>query len=150
MVQTGSQRTRGVELEAVGSVTSAWEVAAGYANQDAFITSRTSAAPAGARVALVPRHTLSLWNRYQVTPRWGAGVGVIHRSDMYAAVDNTVTLPGYVDVDGALYVTLTRSLHAQANVENLFDATYYATANGNNNISPGSRRAIRVSLVSGF
>src|SRR3712207_1774907 len=120
-LQTGSQRSKGFELGANGSVTSAWEIAGGYANQEAVITSTTTAAPAGAKVPLVPRHTLSLWNRVQVAPRWGAGLGVIHRSDMYAAIDDKVTLPGFVEVDAALYFAATRQLRLQANVENVLD-----------------------------
>jgi catecholate siderophore receptor len=150
IVQTGSQRTNGFELGVNGSVTSAWEIAGAYANQNAFITSTTAAAPLGARVPLVPRQTISVWNRYQVARRFGAGLGIVHRSDMYAAIDNGVTLPSFVDFDGALYVTLARSVRAQAFVENLFNTRYYVTAHNNNNISPGSQRAVRVSIASGF
>jgi catecholate siderophore receptor len=149
-LQTGSQRTKGFELGLSGSVTAAWEIAGGYANQNAFITSTTTAAPTGARVALVPRHTLSVWNKYQVSQRWGAGLGVVHRSDMFAAIDNKVTLPSFVELDGALYVMLPRHVRAQANIENLFNTRYYVTAHNNNNISPGSQRAVRVSLASTF
>jgi catecholate siderophore receptor len=150
VLQTGSQRTKGFELGATGSITPAWEIVAAYANQDAVITSTTAAAPAGARVPLVPRNTLSVWNRYQVARRWGVGVGVDHQSDMYAAIDNKVTLPSFVELDGALYLTLGHNIRAHAYFENVFGVTYYVTAHNNNNISPGSPRAIRVSIVSGF
>jgi catecholate siderophore receptor len=150
VLQTGSQRTKGFELGASGSITPAWEIVAAYANQDAIITSTTAAAPAGARVPLVPRNTLSVWNRYQFARRWGVGLGVDHQSDMYAAIDNKVTLPSFVELDGALYLTLGHNIRAHAYLENLFGVTYYVTAHNNNNISPGSPRAIRVSIVSGF
>jgi catecholate siderophore receptor len=150
ILQTGSQRTKGFELGVHGSITPAWEIAAAYANQDAFITSTTTAAPTGAKVPLVPRQTLAVWNRYQVARRWGVGLGVEHQSDMYAAIDNNVTLPSFVEIDGAVYVTVARNVRVQAYLENLFDATYYVTAHNNNNISPGSPRAVRVSIVSGF
>ena len=73
IVQTGSQRTNGYELGVNGSITPAWSVAGGYAYQDAFVTSATTAAAAGAQVAQVPHHTLSLWNNYQIHPRVAAG-----------------------------------------------------------------------------
>jgi len=38
----------------------------------------------------------------------------------------------------------------QINIENLFDTRYYATADGNNNISPGSPRAIRGAMRVNF
>lgn len=150
IVQTGSQRTNGWELGLNGRITRVWQIAGGYAYQDAFVADATTAAPAGAQVAQVPHHTLSLWNLYQLRPKVGAGLGIAHRTDMYAAIDNTVTLPGYTDIDAAVYVSLTEGMRVQANVENLFARTYYVTANNNTNISPGSPRALRVALIARF
>ena len=149
-VQTGSQRTKGFELSVTGSVTPDWEVIAGYANQDAYVTSRTAAAPVGAKVPLVPRNTLSLWNRYQLVPALGLGAGLIYQDDMFAAIDDTVTLPSFVRFDLAAYYSVTRYLRIQANLENLFDKKYYATAHSNDNITPGSPRAVRVTVATGF
>ena len=149
-LQTGSQRTTGFELGANGNVTDRWEIAVAYANQGAEITSTTAAAPAGAKTPLVPRNTVSLWNRYQLLPRLGAGVAVVHRSDMYAAIDNAVTIPGFTEVDAAVFLKLGWNMRAQAYLENLLDTDYYETAHSNNNISPGSGRVLRVSLVTGF
>ena len=149
-IQTGSQRTKGFELGATGTLTPLWQIAAGYANQDAYISSQTSQAPAGAKVPLVPRNTFSLWNRYQVHRRWGVGVGVIYQDDMFAAVDNTVTLPSFTRFDAGVFFTLSRELRAQVNVENVFDEDYFITSHSNNNISPGSPRAVRASMTAGF
>ena len=146
VVQTGEQRTTGWEIGASGSVTSRWQIAGGYANQLAKIVSRTSAAAPGTRVPLVPRQTLSLWNRYQLHSRFGTGVGVVYQAKMFAAVDNTVTLPAFTRIDAAAFLTLSRSLRAQLNIENLFDTRYYATSQGNNNIMPGSPRSLRFAL----
>jgi len=150
IIQTGSQRTNGFEVGLNGSVTRAWRLAGGYAYQDAFITSATAAARAGAQVGQVPHHTFSLWNNYQIISRLGAGLGIIHRSDMFAAVDNTVTLPGYTRADAAVFFSLTEKIRLQANVENLLDKRYYTNADSNTNISPGSSRAIRIGLTARF
>jgi catecholate siderophore receptor len=150
IVQTGSQRTNGFEIGLNGSVTRSWRMIGGYAYQDAFITSATTAASAGARVAQVPHHNFSLWNNYQIVSRVAAGLGVIHRSDMFAAIDDTVTLPGYTRADAAVYFSLSEKLRLQANVDNLLDKKYYINADGNNNISPGSPRLIRVGLTATF
>jgi catecholate siderophore receptor len=149
-VQTGSQRTRGWELGLTGNVTGAWQVAGGYASQRAEITSATSAAKAGTTVPLVPRHQVSLWNRYQLRPALGLGLGVVHQADMFAAIDNTVTLPGFTRVDAAAFFALTSQVRAQVNVENLLDRRYYGTSHGNNNIMPGAPRTVRVSLSTGL
>jgi catecholate siderophore receptor len=147
LVQTGRQRSNGHEIGLVGNFTAAWQVAAGYAAQEATIVSRTSAAAEGATVPLVPRQTFSVWNRYQLVPRLGAGFGVVHQTRMFAAIDNTVTLPGFTRVDAAAFVTLRESLRAQLNVENLLDERYYPTSHGNNNIAPGAPRTLRFSLT---
>jgi catecholate siderophore receptor len=146
VVQTGAPRTTGWEVGASGTVNARWQVAGGYANQLAKIVSRTSAAAPGARVPLVPRQMLSLWNRYQLHSRVGAGVGLVYQAGMFTAIDNTVTLPSFTRIDGAAFLSLTHNLKAQLNVENLFDRRYYATSQGTNNIMPGSSRTFRISL----
>jgi catecholate siderophore receptor len=148
-VQTGSQRTTGFELEGSGNLTTSWQVVGGFAIQRAEIRSATSAARAGARVPLVPQRTFSLWNRYQLFRPLGLGLGVVHQSEMYAAIDNTVTLPDFTRLDGALFLRLGPLLGAQVNVENLLDERYYGTSHGNNNIMPGAPRTLRISLTAG-
>ena len=150
IVQTGSQRTNGFEFGLSGSVTRDWRIAGGYAYQDAFVTSATTTARAGAIVGQTPHHNFSLWNNYQIFSRLGAGLGVIHRSDMFATVDNTVTLPSYTRADVAVFFSITERIRLQANVENLFDKKYFVNADSNTNISPGHPRAIRVGLTARF
>jgi catecholate siderophore receptor len=150
IVQTGSQRTNGFELGLNGNVTRDWKIVGGYARQNAFVTNATTAAPAGARVAQVPRNTFSLWNTFRFLNKWGAGLGIVNRSDMYAAIDNKVILPGYTRVDAALYYTINEKLALQANLENLVNRKYFVNADGNDNISPGSPRAIRVGFTWAF
>jgi catecholate siderophore receptor len=150
IVQTGSQRTNGFELGLSGSVTRKWKITGGYAYQDAFVVSATTAAAAGAQVAQVPHHTFSVWNNYQIARRWGGGLGVQERTRMFAAIDDTVTLPGYTRADAAVYYSITEKIRLQGNVENLFKAKYYLNADSNTNISPGSSRAVRVGLIARF
>jgi len=128
----------------------AWQMAGGYTGQNAEVTRATVAARAGAQVPQVPHHTFSLWNTYQFHPRVSGGLGVVSRTGMFAAIDNSVVLPGYVDADAALYVALTWRLRLQANVENLFDRRYYTNADSNTNISPGSPRVMRIALRVNF
>jgi len=93
---------------------------------------------------------LSLWNRYQFLPRLGGGVGVIHQTRTYAAIDNAVTLPEFTRVDAAAYVGVTSNVRLQLNVENLLDEQYYPTSQGNNNIMPGAPRSLRLGISTGF
>src|SRR6185437_11362330 len=125
IMQTGSQRTRGLEVGLNGRLTKDWQIAGGYAYQDARVTSATTAAVKGARVGQVPRHTFSLWNSYRFTNKLRAGLGLTNRSQMFAAIDDKVRLPGYTRVDAALYYSMTEKLSLQANLENLFDKKYF-------------------------
>jgi catecholate siderophore receptor len=145
------QRTRGLELSVGGNITPAWTVVGAYAYQDGEITrSLSSTARAGAALAQLPGNSLSLWNRYDFSRRAGAGLGVIHRGEVFTSTDNTVTLPAFTRLDAALFVSVTSKLRAQVNVENVLDTGYFAYAHSNNNITPGSPRAVRVGLTAGF
>jgi catecholate siderophore receptor len=146
-----AQRMKGVEASIEGRVMPRWTVAGGYAYQDGRITqSISAAAQAGAVLAQVPRHSFSLWNKYDVTNRIGAGLGIVHRDDVFAATDNLVTLPAFTRVDSALFWKITSQVRAQVNMENLFDLRYYASAHNNANILPGSPRALKVAMTTRF
>jgi len=105
---------------------------------------------AGAQVGQVPHQTFSLWNNYRVLPRLSAGLGLLARTSMFAAIDNTVRLPGYARADAAVFYSLTERIRLQANVENLLNHRYFLNADSNANISPGSTRAVRIGLVTRF
>ena len=146
VVQTGLQRSSGVEANLAGDVTARWQVFAGYAAQRAEIVNRTSSSRAGASVPLVPSRTGSLWTRFELTPRLAVGAGVVAQTRMFAAIDNSVVLPGFARTDAALFFNPVRHLRVQANIENLFNIRYYANSHGNNNIMPGAPRTVRLSL----
>jgi len=149
-VLTGAQRSKGLELGLERSISDRWQVSAGYSWQKAEITKTTASAPAGRDVPLVPKHSFSLWNRYDVSDTLGLGLGVIARSKSYASISNNVKLPGYARVDAAAYYKLMRGIEAQINVENIFGADYFPTAHSDNNIAPGGPRAVKAQLRFGF
>jgi catecholate siderophore receptor len=145
------QRATGVELGVTGRLTKNWSIAGGYAYQDGEIKATQSATiVAGARLAQLPRHTLSLWNRYDLNRQLGAGIGAIYRDEIFTSTDNTVKLPSFVRFDAALFYRFNDRLRAQLNVENILDRDYYASAHSNTNITPGSPRAFRFSVTTAF
>ena len=145
------QRSEGLELSAAGNLTSAWIIVGAYAFQDGeILQSLSSTAREGARLAQLPRHSASLWNKLALSSAWGVGLGVIYRDAVFTSTDNSVTLPAFTRVDAALYYTFSQRLRAQLNVENLFDTEYYAYAHSNTNITPGSPRAVRMSWTTRF
>jgi outer membrane receptor protein involved in Fe transport len=46
-------------------------------------------------------------------------------------------LPGFIRFDAAVYARITENWKARLNVENIFNKHYWASADGNNNISRG-------------
>ena len=145
------QRIRGFETGLNGYITDAWQASLGYAYTDARIVAGTTATiVAGNRIQLVPYNQVSLWNKYQIDERWGAALGVIYFSDSFASSDDTVKLPGFVRFDTALYVKINETWKGQLNIENIFNKGYWASADGNNNLSPGQPRTFRVSATAKF
>ena len=158
-VKSGLQRTQGIELGLQGEVTNDWQVYAAYSNMDGRvlkpITSGTTATvasitPAGNKIGLVPEQTLSLWNKFNLGSGWGTGLGVIHQSSSFTSFNNTVQLPEFTRVDGALYYAFDARTRLAFNVENLFDKKYFPTVDGDNNISPGAPRTFRLTLSTSF
>lgn len=146
LVQIGEQRTHGVEFGLVGQVTSAWQVALGYAHVNGEITTTTSAAPAGRGLAQLPHDQVTLWSRYQLGDRLGVGLGLYHQSSQFANLSHATRLPGYTRVDAALYYEINERITAQLNVENLFDEAYFANAHNDNNLTPGAPTNLRFTL----
>ena len=75
---------------------------------------------------------------------------VIYFSDSFASSDDTVYLPGFFRVDAGLFATINETWKAQLNVENLFNKGYWASADGNNNLSPGQPRTYRLKVTARF
>ncbi|MGV8941464.1 MAG: TonB-dependent receptor [Lysobacter sp.] len=138
------QRVEGVEIGLAGNVTDAWSVMGGYAYQQGEIPGQSTTP------AQLPRHSASLWNRYDFSQMWGIGLGAIHRGEIFAAADNAVTLPAFTRVDAAVFVTLNDRVKLQLNVENLLDERYFASAHNNNNITPGAPRSVYLGMNVNF
>jgi catecholate siderophore receptor len=108
---------------------------------------------AGTPLPLLPSDTISLWNRYQITEDWAAGLGIVHHTDFYASLQpdtKRVKLPAYTTVDAALYYKINDHVRAQFNVVNIFNENYIVSAGSNDNLLPGATRTFLVSLTSSF
>ena len=143
IVLTGRQRVRGGEVSVGGRIARGATLFASYGYTDARVVAGDNN---GRRVAQAPEHTLSLWGRAALNDRLSLGAGVIHQSDSFTSISNAVLLPAYTRVDAAAYVSLTRNLELQVNVDNLFDVDHFPQAHSDNNITPGAPRSARVTL----
>jgi catecholate siderophore receptor len=150
-ILSGSNRIRGFESELKGYINDRWQSWLGYAYTDARVSSDTSPTiRAGNRIQLVPFHQFSWWNKYQIDPVWAASLGVIYFSDSFASSDDSVYLPNFVRFDAGIYAQITETWKAQLNIENIFNKGYWASADGNNNISPGQPRTMRLKVTARF
>jgi len=147
-INVGTTRTQGVELSVTGNITSSWQVHGGYSYQDAVLAGNDSV-----RLGQVPRHQASLWNRYDLSDQFAAGLGIIHQSSQFAAiraVSNTTKLPAFTRLDAAVYYDLSDALQLQLNIENLLNTDYFSDAHNNNNISTGAPLNARVTIRAKF
>ncbi|CAM8330382.1 Fiu Outer membrane receptor for monomeric catechols [Candidatus Methylopumilus universalis] len=151
------QVTKGFELGVAGKLFDSYSMYGGYTYQDAEITKNqgtgSTQITSGTSLGHVPEHTFSLWNKYEMNETWIAALGVISRSDMFAATPTTSTavkLPGYARLDAAIYANINKQTKLQLNIENLLDKTYYQSAHNNNNIMYGYPLTARATLTYTF
>ena len=123
----GSQRVDGAELRAEGQVTAKWRIDAGYEYLDGRQTGSTKgAAPVGAPLMNTPKHALTLWNVYQVLPRFEVGGGSRFVSSQYTQNAPPIkTVPGFWTFDAMAKYAFTTNIAAQLNVNNLTNRYYY-------------------------
>ncbi|MEM6453964.1 MAG: TonB-dependent receptor [Acidobacteriota bacterium] len=126
-VQTGEQRSRGVELDLAWSPSKAWSLRLAYAYADAEIVD-DNALPIGDRLPRVPEHSGRVALRYQVQtgPLTGLGVGL----GLRATSARDITLPNIDRVDGDALADLQLhyargSLQLGLSVINLTDEAFY-------------------------
>ena len=143
-VQTGEQRSRGIELDATYKLAPGWDLLTAYAYTDAQIT-KDNTFLVGSRIANVPRHALRLWSTYEITdgPLSGLGFG----GGLYGATQRPGNLPPrsaplvaslreYWTVDAAVYYRRA-GWRLSANVINMLNRDYYESGQGLGRLYPG-------------
>jgi len=139
-IQVGEQRSRGIELDLAGEILPGWRIITAYAYTDATV-SDDNTIPVGNRLINVPYHAASLWTTYEFQSGdlqgLGFGLGVYYVGDREADLSNTSTLPSYWRTDSAVYYRRD-NWRLALNFRNLFDETYYETAQSRDIIYPGA------------
>jgi iron complex outermembrane recepter protein len=138
-IQTGEQRSRGIELDIAGEILNGWNVIASYAYTDAIISRDTSPLE-GNQLRGVPEHSASLWTTYEIQEGdlqgLGFGIGAFFSDSRQGDSSNTFQLPSFVRTDAALYYRRP-SFQVALNIKNLFDVRYFEASNSRVAIDPG-------------
>ncbi len=128
-IQTGAQRTRGVELEATGRLPGRIDVIAAATYQEPRITRSSVAAQIGQRPVTVPSHMASAFVekgvRLSPTVDGGLGAGMRYTGNTAGALPNSVLVPSQLVWDAQAHMDY-RKLHLQLNGTNLADRHYVA------------------------
>lgn len=111
-------RHQGLELEARGQITDAWNIAAGYSYLEA--EDRES----GFRPNDVSDHLFSLWTSYQTGFGLKVGGGVKYVGNRFAGNDEAVELGDYTKVDLMAAYSWQQRHTLQLNIDNVLDEKY--------------------------
>ena len=126
-IQVGEQQSRGIELDVTGEILPGWNIIASYAYNDARIT-KDNTYPVNNLLPNVPKHSFSLWTKYQIQTGTfrglGFGAGVFFVGDRQGDLDNSLLLSGYTRTDAAIYYER-GNFKAALNLKNLFDTEYF-------------------------
>ncbi|HEY4250379.1 MAG TPA: TonB-dependent siderophore receptor [Roseomonas sp.] len=148
------QRNRGVELGATGRITDAWSVNARYTYMDSDTDRSLTPANVGRQVALVPRHSATLWTTYEINRgeplNLTLGGGVTWRSRMYVNAANTLQLPQNFTFDALISHRINDNLTVNVNGYNLTDHRNYDAAWQGGRAVVGAGRTVLVSLAASF
>jgi iron complex outermembrane recepter protein len=135
-IQTGEQRSQGIELDLTGEILPGWNVTAAYAYTDAEVT-EDNATPVGNRLPNVPENQASLWTTYEIQTGdlegLGFGLGLFYVGARQGDLDNSFEMGDYFRTDAALYYRRGR-FNAAINMRNIFDIDAAAFAYSPTNV----------------
>jgi iron complex outermembrane recepter protein len=122
-IQTGEQRSQGVEFDVTGEILPGWNAILSYAYTDAEVT-EDNTFPEGNRLANVPENQASLWTTYTIQDGslegLGFGLGLFYVGARQGDLNNSFEMDEYFRTDAALYYRRGR-FRTAINVRNLFD-----------------------------
>ena len=137
---SGKRSTQGVEFEAAGRITPAWEVFGGFAIMDAQIDESINANEVGNWPLYTPPYTANLWTVFALSERWRIGGGFNAAGKRYGNNANINYAPGYVRWDAMVSYEQKR-FALRLNLLNLFDTIYYETVY-QGHVIPGTSRVL--------
>jgi iron complex outermembrane receptor protein len=147
-VVTGTQRSKGVELETVLQPRESWNLILAYAFTDARVVTDT-VIPSGTRTQNVPGHSTNLWTTYKLPHGLlggvGFGFGARYYTDQSGDLLHTFSIPAYGLMDGSIFYRRGR-VGWQLNAYNLANKRYFTGSYNDVYVLPGSPRSIHTTI----
>jgi iron complex outermembrane receptor protein len=147
-VQSGKQRSRGIEFDITGEILPGWNIIAGYAYTDARVVEDNDI-PVGNRLFNAPEHAVNFWTTYRIqrgiVKGLGFGLGLYYIGERPADNANTVNLPSFIRTDAAIFYERDQ-LRVSLNVRNLFDVENFTAGNSSQFVTLGTPFTIQGSL----
>ncbi|MDQ2702491.1 MAG: catecholate siderophore receptor Fiu [Pseudomonadota bacterium] len=145
--QTGEKRVRGVELSAVGNLTEAWAVSAGFTTMDTEVVSGPVLTEDGTTVlTYTPKHAFTGWSTYRFGNGLTIGGGARYSDGLHRGSDGAIGTPteteSYWVFDAVASYAVNDRLSLRLNVYNLLDEDYVAAINKSGyRYTPGAPRS---------
>lgn len=152
----GEKRVQGIEFSFNGNITPEWNVFGGYTYMDSEVvdggytattvsgvTLYAPAATTGKRFPNTPKHSLTTFTNYKITPAFTVGGGAIYMGKVYGGYADTRTIsngavvitkelarmvPSYWRFDGNASYSFSDAIQLQVNVQNVLNKRYYDKA----------------------
>ena len=141
-------KIKGFEAQVKGLVTDRWFVSAGYSYLDGEQVNRSG--KTGLRPRELPENMFSIWNSFQVTDKFGLGLGLTYQDESFINNGNSAVLPSYTRLDASAYYDVSDKLRLQVNVENLTDKLYFPNSHSTHQASVGTPLNARLTVSGRF
>lgn len=152
MMQIGKERSKGIEFDITGQITSSWSVMASYAYNDAKILAGSDAEK-DRQKPNAPRNLANLWTKYMIRKGpfngLGAGLGVYYVGERGLSISLDQTIPAYTLINAAVYYNFGQ-MQLQLNVNNVSNKKHWVGGYDYIRLFPGNPRQYLVTLSYAF
>ncbi len=132
----------GIELELKGRVNDSLDVTFGYTSMEGKNGTKDARE--------IPETMYSMWANYEVNPKLGWAVGIMHQGESLIKDGGSQILPEYTRFDAAVYYMISDDLSLRLHMENLTDELYFPHSHSTHQASVGRERNFRLSLQRNF
>jgi catecholate siderophore receptor len=130
MLLSGKRHAAGLDFDIAGRITDKWEAYLSWTwipdarIDQAVATTNVNTPATGDRPGLTPKHSGSLWNTYQITPQWRAGLGINHRGSQTPITNKNIRADDFTTFDAMAEYTINWRYSLRLNATNLANTNY--------------------------